>query len=88
MNTTDVRDDAVLATLSALRRRDVSRSRAERLRRHCHTALRVAKTPPFASGVISRGSAWRRMVGPAVAGAWCAIYVFETIRRAAAFYGL
>ena len=88
MNTADVRDDAVLASLSALGTCDVGRPRAERLRRHCHDALRVAKTPPLAGGAIPEGSAWRRMVGPAIAGAWCAIYLFETIRRAATFYGL
>jgi hypothetical protein len=88
MNTTDVRDDAVLATLSALRTCDVGRSRDERLRRRCHAVLRQTTTPPFDGGLTVEGASWRRMVGPAIAGAWCAIYVFETIRRAALFYGL
>ncbi|MGE5357415.1 MAG: hypothetical protein ACM3NQ_00240 [Bacteroidales bacterium] len=31
---------------------------------------------------------WRRIVVPVLLGAWCAIYVVEVVRRAAAIYGL
>jgi hypothetical protein len=30
---------------------------------------------------------WQRMVGPALIGAWSAIYLIETLRTAAALYG-
>ena len=86
MNTDDVRDDAVLSSFSALRACDVSRARAECLRRECHAALRRPEARPSGSAVIRGGSWRRRMLGPAIAGAWCAVYVFETIRRAMAFY--
>jgi hypothetical protein len=30
---------------------------------------------------------WRQVVGPALIGAWSAIYLFQTLRTAAALYG-
>jgi hypothetical protein len=78
----DFSDDPVLATLRVLGDGDVSTARAERLRTRCHAALAAERRRVE---VEVRGSVWRRRVFPAVAGAWSAVYVFETLRRAVTF---
>jgi hypothetical protein len=79
----DLFDDPVLGALGELRVLDVGRARADRLRMRCHAALRSG-----ASRARPRREAgpWRRAVGGGLAASWCAIYLFETIRRAAAIY--
>jgi len=42
--------------------------------------------PPKASAAMVNGTAFRRIVGPALAGAWCLAYLVEIARRAAAVY--
>ena len=76
------RDAALFAELALLKIHDVNPQRAERLRRRCHRALRLQEevsAPP--------ASLWSRTVGPALAAAWCVVYLVEVIRRAAANYG-
>ena len=63
---------------------DVSRARAQRLRERCHHELRKRTAPqPVGEG----GQVWRRTIGPALIGAWSAVYLFETLRAAATVYG-
>ena len=82
MNAHDVHSDPVLGALRGLRTYDVTPARAQRLRRRCHAGLRRQRAS------TTRGSdagAWR-WVMRILAGAWCVVYVLETIRRAAAVY--
>jgi hypothetical protein len=87
MMSDDVLEDPILGALGELRARDVGGARAHRLRMRCHAALRSQET---------RGSArpsrhtrpGKRLVMCGLAAGWCAVYLFETIRRAAAIYGL
>jgi hypothetical protein len=62
-----------------------SAARAQRLRERCHRELprRAAPEPVHRSAVV-----WRRMIGPALIGAWGVIYLIVTFRSAAALYGL
>ena len=83
MNATDYDEDPVLRTLRELRRIDVSPSRAERLRARCHRRLEAQDPGGQVSHSDARG--WRQVVG-ILAGAWCVLYLFETIQRAAAVY--
>lgn len=71
-------DDIAFARLRLLPPEDVSVSRARRLRERCHDELRrrtAAEPAP------------RSLVGPALIGAWSAIYLIATLRAAAAIYG-
>ena len=77
-------DDAVSAGLRLLLPEDVSAARAQRLRERCHRELRKRTAP----AVAQRPAVWRRTIGPALIGAWSAVYLIETIRTAAALYGL
>lgn len=84
MSPNDIQGDPVLAILRELRTYDVSPSRAQRLRIRCHGGLTMQDssshlTPSSGAGV------WR--AGRVLAGAWCVVYLFETLRRAAAVYG-
>ena len=80
-----IREDPLLAALRELPSRDLSPARAERLRARCHSALKAQNVASQAP--LSRhGQRWRRGVR-LLAGAWCIVYLFETIRRAAAVYG-
>jgi len=78
-------DDPVLAGMMTLRPHDVSARRADRLRSRCHGELeqcrRRSLEPRFA------GRSLRRVVVPAIASAWCAVYLCEILLRAAAIYG-
>ena len=78
--------DAVLAAIADLRPHDVSTGYADRLRSRCHGVLnerrrRQAGDTPFARLSL------RRVVVPALASAWCAVYLCEILLRAAAIYG-
>ena len=84
MRPNDIQADAVLAALRELRTYDVSAVRAQRLRTRCHRGL----TMPDSYRYLPRSSeagVWR--AGRVLAGAWCVLYLFETLRRAAAVYG-
>jgi hypothetical protein len=85
MNPNDVQEDAVLAALRELRTYDVGPGRAQSLRAQCHNALTMQPTPGH-SPPNSEAGVWRRAVR-VLAGAWCVLYLVETIRRAAAVYG-
>jgi hypothetical protein len=78
-------DDLASAGLHLRPPEDVSAARAQRLRERCHRELRrrTAPEPARRSPLV-----WRRMIGPALIGAWGVIYLIETFRSAAALYGL
>jgi hypothetical protein len=84
MRPKDVQEDPVLAALRELRTYDVSAARVERLRSRCHRGLKQHSSTHVPRG--SEAGVWARAVR-VLAGAWCALYVFETIRQAAAVYG-
>jgi hypothetical protein len=85
MSVDDGPDGHTLAALASLRTRDVSRHRARRLRSRCH-ALLQPQSPPETSAATPNGTAFRRIVAPALGGAWCVAYLVEIMRRAAAVY--
>ena len=81
----DGEDDRALAAVAELRPYDVSARHASRLRAQCHAALQTqSRRQVPAAGT---GTLFRRIIGPALAGAWCLAYLVEIIRRAAAVYG-
>jgi hypothetical protein len=83
------RDDApddFLASVATLRTCDVSRRHSGHLRRRCHAVLQTespAKRLPWMVG----GAPFRRVIVPALGGAWCFAYLVEIIRCTAAIYG-
>jgi hypothetical protein len=86
MNPHDIEKDPALEVLQQLCTYDVGGDHARRLRGQCHSAL---ETPDASRPVRPNRETdgWRRAIG-VLAGAWCVLYVLETIRRAAAVYGL
>ena len=80
---TDSSRDPVLDSLSVLPRVDVSTARASRLRQRCHAALSQQTELRL---VTYTPSVWRRWLAPIGAGAWSALYVLETLRRALSLY--
>jgi hypothetical protein len=78
-------DEIALAMMRLLPPQDVTGGRAQRLRERCHRELHGRTT---AAAEARAALVWRRTVGPALIGAWSAIYLIETIRTAAALYGL
>ena len=81
----DGQNGHTLAALASLRTRDVSRRHARRLRSRCHALLQPQATPET-SAAMRNGSAFRRIIAPALGGAWCIAYLVEIVRRAAAVY--
>jgi len=81
----DKLDDDVLASLARLRRCDVSQRRARQLRRRCHTILQAA--PPVKKSWMVDEAPFRRVIVPALGGAWCLAYLVEIVRVTAAIYG-
>lgn len=73
-------DDA----LRELRRYDISAARAQRLRERCHRALQAqhGSSPDPRAGTTHRPQRAVRVL----VGAWCSVYLFETIRRVVAVY--
>ena len=72
-------------SLEGLTTYDVTERHARRLRRQCHAALQsasAAKRPAAAP----RGLLFRRVIAPALGGAWCLAYLAEILWRAAAMY--
>ena len=82
----DERDD-VLAAVTSLRTYDVSARRARDLRTRCHAAL-APQPRRTRSANLATGTVFRRVIGPALGGAWCVWYLVEIIGRAAAIYRL
>jgi hypothetical protein len=79
-------DDDVLASLTRLRRCDVSQHRSRQLRCRCHAVLQ-AEPPPKRLPWMVDGARFRRVIVPALGGAWCLAYLVEIIRCTAAMYG-
>jgi len=86
MTSDNRQNDESLAAIAALRSHDVSPRRAARLRARCHAALETQSRRHAPAGRAG-GVPFRRIIGPAVGGAWCLAYLLEVIRRAAAIYG-
>lgn len=79
-------DDDFVALLVRLPSYDVSPRRSRHLRRRCHVMLR-AEAPAKTWRWMVAGAPFRRVIGPALGGAWCLAYLVEIIRRTAAIYG-
>jgi hypothetical protein len=86
MSVDDRENDDVLDAVADLRTHDVSRRRADRLRRRYHALLQPQPERMVPVGVMI-DTLVRRVIGPALAGAWCLAYLAEIIRRAAAIHG-
>jgi len=82
----DGQNDRSLAAVAGLRTYDVSQRRTQRLRSRCHALLQAQARRNTPSAIVN-GVSFRRIIGPALAGAWCLAYLVEIIRRAAAVYG-
>jgi hypothetical protein len=80
----DQPDDDFLRSLAGLRACDVSDRRSRRLRRRCHALLQQPR--PNRAGAMTMGTAFQRVIGPALGGAWCLAYLVEIVRRAVAVY--
>ncbi len=87
MTADDAQSDPVLAALRQLRGYDVDELRAHRLRARCRAAFVAERRAADAAGTME-GTVWSRIVAPGLLGAWCAIYLVEVMRCAAAIYGL
>ena len=79
-------DGNVLASLARLRGCDISERRSRHLRRRCHAILQP-QPPAKKSSWMMDGARFRRVLVPALGGAWCLAYLVEIIRRTAAVYG-
>jgi hypothetical protein len=81
----DGENDYTLAAVASLRTYDLSPRRTHRLRRRCHALL---QTPPQRKTSVAMviGATFRRIIAPALGGAWCLAYLVEIMRRAAAVY--
>jgi hypothetical protein len=78
-------DDDFLASLVRLPSYDVSTRRSRHLRRRCHVMLQ-GEPPATRSPWRADGPRFRRVIVPALGGAWCLAYLVEIIRRTAAIY--
>ena len=85
MRPKDTPGDQVLATLRELPTYDVRYDRAQRLSTQCHRGLAMQDSSSH-SPRRSGAGVWRRAVS-VLMGAWCVLYLVETVRRAAAVYG-
>ena len=81
----DIDNDPMLALLRELRTYDASPTRVQRLRARCHSGLQTNDSSRQSSQ-SNKAGAWARAVGM-LAGAWCVVYLLETIREAAAAFG-
>jgi hypothetical protein len=86
MNLDDRQNDPLMAAVAGLRTYDVSERHAQRLRSRCHVRLR-GEPRRNASVRMRAGTLFRRVIAPALGGAWCLAYLVEIIRRAAMAYG-
>ncbi len=81
----DGQSDDILAAVAGLRTVDISQRHARRLRGRCHDLLQAqprSKRP----AVTLIGTAFQRVIGPALGAAWCLAYLLEIMRRAAAVF--
>ena len=84
MTADDVPNERTLDAIARLPAYDVSERHARRLRRRCHARLQTqARTP---ASRMEDVSVFRRIVGPALGGAWCLAYLVELLRRVAEVY--
>jgi hypothetical protein len=81
----DGQDDRFLDVVASLRTYDVSNRRARHLRRRCHAMLQADPRPRRSVWMVDATSI-RRVIVPALGGAWCVLYLVEIGRRAAAVY--
>ena len=81
----DKPDDDFLAGLARLPTHDVSQRRSRQLRRRCHAMLQAEPPVKNLSGTVDQ-ALFRRVIVPALGGAWCLAYLLEIIRCAAAIY--
>jgi hypothetical protein len=81
----DAPDDDFLASLARLRSCDVSQRRSRHLRHRCHAILQ-AEPPATGLSRMMDGAPFRRVIVPALGGAWCLAYLVEII-RCTAMYG-
>ena len=79
-------DEDFLASLARLRTCDVSQRRSHQLRRRCHAMLQAEPPVKRLSWMVDEAP-FRRVIVPALAGAWCLAYLVEIIRCTAAIYG-
>ena len=82
----DKPDDDVLPSLARLRTCDVSQRRSRQLRRRCHAMLQAEPSVERLSWMVDEAP-FRRVIVPALGGAWCLAYLVEIIRCTAAIYG-
>jgi hypothetical protein len=82
----DTSDDEFLASVAKLRTCDASQRRSGQLRRRCHTILQAEPPAKRLSWMVD-GVPFRRVIVPALGGAWCLAYLLEIIRCTAAIYG-
>jgi hypothetical protein len=82
----DQRNDDFLVSLAGLRAYDVSERRSRQLRRRCHTMLQAEPPVKRLSWMVDEAP-FRRVIVPALGGAWCFAYLVEIIRCTAAIYG-
>ena len=78
--------DDFLDSLTRLRTCDVSQRRSRQLRRRCHAMLQTEPVARRLSWMVD-GAPFRRVVVPALGGAWCLAYLVEIVRCTAAIYG-
>ena len=81
----DGQHDDILAAVASLKTSDVSQRHARRLRSRCHTLLQAEPAPKRPARTLI-GTAFQRIIGPALGAAWCLAYLLEIMRRAAAFF--
>jgi hypothetical protein len=86
MTADDIDNDPLFDEVATLTMRDVNERRADRLRRRCHAVIESQRRRRAPDGTL-RPVSFRRVIGPAVAGVWCIVYLAEIIRRAAGIYG-
>jgi hypothetical protein len=87
MTLDDGESDPVLDNVRNLRPCDISQRHANRLRRRCHAQLQRQPERRAVAGTVN-GTRFRRLIAPALAGAWCLAYLAEIVRGAAVAYGL
>ena len=81
----DKPDDDFLASLARMRTLDVSQRRSRQLRRRCHAVLEAEPRVKRFASMVGEAS-FRRVIVPALGGAWCLAYLVEIIRCTAAIY--
>ena len=75
--------DSGMSGSETLRTYDVGGLRAARLRQQCHARLH---TPDAGDDdALGANALWRTASPPSAAG-WCAMYLFEVVRRTLGFY--